>query len=69
MAMTHADLVALLERVLLAYMDGELRTEIDAALVCCCLHPEDNVRCDICRGKGGYMVCATCHPDSVDDHL
>lgn len=21
---------------------------------CCCLHPEDNVLCDICEGKGGF---------------
>lgn len=21
---------------------------------CCCLDPEDNVPCDICRGKGGW---------------
>jgi hypothetical protein len=24
---------------------------------CCCLHPYNNVRCDICRGKGSYSVC------------
>jgi hypothetical protein len=29
---------------------------------CCCLHPEDNVRCDICKGKGGWYQCFTCHP-------
>ena len=23
---------------------------------CCCLHPEDNVVCDICRGKGGHST-------------
>lgn len=21
---------------------------------CCCLHPEDNVVCDVCEGKGGW---------------
>lgn len=21
---------------------------------CCCLHPEDNVVCDICNGEGGW---------------
>ncbi len=26
---------------------------------CCCLHPEDNVRCDWCRGKGGSYFCAS----------
>lgn len=24
---------------------------------CCCLDPHDNVRCDICRGRGYTMVC------------
>lgn len=24
--------------------------------VCCCLYPEDNVRCDVCLGKGGYWL-------------
>lgn len=24
---------------------------------CCCLYPEDNVTCDICRGRGGWWVC------------
>jgi len=24
---------------------------------CCCLDPVPNVRCDICDGKGGYLVC------------
>lgn len=23
---------------------------------CCCLYPEDNVRCDICHGEGGWKV-------------
>jgi hypothetical protein len=31
---------------------------------CCCADPEDNVRCDICRGKGGYMACPVCSPDA-----
>lgn len=34
---------------------------------CCCLHPEDNVICDNCRGKGGYKLCATCAPGAFDD--
>ena len=29
---------------------------------CCCLNPENNVRCDICYGKGGWMMCDMCHP-------
>lgn len=29
---------------------------------CCCLHPENNVRCDICKGKGGWYQCFACHP-------
>ena len=24
---------------------------------CCCLYPEDNVRCDICEGEGGWWEC------------
>lgn len=24
---------------------------------CVCLYPEDNVRCDICRGHGGWYTC------------
>lgn len=24
---------------------------------CCCLYPEDNVRCEICGGSGGWWVC------------
>jgi hypothetical protein len=24
---------------------------------CCCLHPEPNVRCDICHGVGGWWEC------------
>lgn len=24
---------------------------------CACLHPEDNVPCDICDGEGGWLVC------------
>lgn len=34
---------------------------------CCCLDPSDNVTCDICKGKGGYHVCAACHPESFDE--
>lgn len=30
---------------------------------CCCLDPEDNVRCDICAGKGGFFVCERCYPE------
>jgi hypothetical protein len=25
--------------------------------VCCCLEPEDNEACDVCRGEGGWYVC------------
>lgn len=24
---------------------------------CCCLHPEENVPCDTCRGHGGWYAC------------
>ncbi len=37
--------------------------------VCCCLHPEDNMRCDICRGKGGWWRCYTCAPVTEDEAL
>jgi hypothetical protein len=30
---------------------------------CCCLEPEDNVECDICNGKGGWLACALCTPE------
>lgn len=26
---------------------------------CCCLDPEDNVICDICRGKGGWIKASS----------
>lgn len=25
--------------------------------ICCCLHPEDNVDCDTCKGHGGWYQC------------
>jgi hypothetical protein len=34
---------------------GEGMWDHDCGEDCCaCLHPEDNVRCDICRGVGGW---------------
>jgi len=27
---------------------------------CSCLEPEDNVRCDICKGRGGWYACDGC---------
>jgi hypothetical protein len=36
---------------------GEGVSDHDCGEDCCnCLHPEDNVRCDICEGKGGWVV-------------
>lgn len=29
---------------------------------CCCADPEDNVRCDICHGKGGWKREAKAEP-------
>lgn len=29
---------------------------------CCCHYPEDNVTCGICKGDGGWLQCANCHP-------
>lgn len=34
--------------------------------VCCCLHPEDNVKCDICYGEGGWLACFSCNPGAFD---
>lgn len=31
---------------------------------CVCFHPENNVRCDICNGKGGWYRCYICAPES-----
>jgi hypothetical protein len=31
---------------------------------CCCLHPEPNVRCDVCRGRGGFIWCRACGWDT-----
>lgn len=36
---------------------------------CVCLEPEDNVRCDICHGKGGWWRCYTCVPMTADEEL
>lgn len=32
--------------------------------VCCCLEPEDNESCDVCRGEGGWWWCLSAerHP-------
>ncbi len=29
---------------------------------CCCVDPEDNLRCDTCDGEGGWWRCYSCHP-------
>lgn len=34
---------------------------------CCCLYPEDNVRCDWCRGAGGSWHCLS-SPDWCAAH-
>lgn len=36
--------------------------------ICCCLHPQDNVLCDICEGAGGFLICSTCSPESFDEY-
>jgi hypothetical protein len=41
------------------YCGGEGYTGHDCGEdCCCCLDPEDNVRCDICKGYGGWNECA-----------
>jgi hypothetical protein len=30
---------------------------------CCCLEPEDNVKCEQCNGEGGWWYC----PDAADN--
>lgn len=34
---------------------------------CVCLIAEDNERCDICRGQGGWWRCYTCAPETEDE--
>lgn len=34
--------------------------------VCMCFGPEDNMRCDICRGQGGWWRCYACQPVMAD---
>jgi hypothetical protein len=42
------------------YCCGEGFTDHDCGEDCCvCQHPENNVRCDICRGDGGWLMCAS----------
>jgi len=36
---------------------------------CCCLHPEENVACGICHGRGGWWTCATCNERERDAEL
>lgn len=48
---------------------GEGLTDHDCGEdTCCCLHPRDNVSCDICDGEGIYLVCPICHPGAFDDY-
>lgn len=36
---------------------------------CVCLYPEDNVRCDICNGRGGWWRCYTCSPETEQEGI
>jgi hypothetical protein len=48
---------------------GEVYVDHDCGEdVCCCFYPEDNIMCDICRGKGGFHQCVKCHPECFDEH-
>lgn len=33
---------------------------------CCCLHPEDNVKCSMCDGYGGWYRCWEKHDGKKD---
>jgi hypothetical protein len=35
---------------------------------CCCAHPEPNVACDVCGGKGGWWECASVYSGWCDEH-
>lgn len=34
---------------------------------CACFDPEPNVRCDVCKGKGGHLICLGCHPQVAEE--
>ncbi len=34
---------------------------------CCCLYPENNVRCDVCEGYGGWNQCMS-SAEWCEDH-
>jgi hypothetical protein len=36
---------------------------------CCCLIPDPNIDCDICRGEGGWFRCYTCHPETEEENV
>jgi hypothetical protein len=39
---------------------GDGVTHHDCGEDCCnCRNPEDNVRCEVCRGRGGWHECAS----------
>ena len=31
---------------------------------CCCINPEPNVICDVCKGLGGWWRCPSCESKS-----
>lgn len=34
---------------------------------CPCVDPEDNLRCDVCDGEGGWWRCYVCSPLSTQE--
>jgi hypothetical protein len=48
---------------------GEGVSHHDCGDDCCvCLDAEDNVTCDICRGRGSLVLCPTCAPSAFEDY-
>jgi len=58
-----------LERELCEQCDGSGYDDHDCGEdCCCCLDPEENEPCDLCRGEGGWWTCEnTACPEKRDE--